>query len=87
MYIITIGLLVFIATVCGIGVFHSGFKDNLLQRCGMSLIALGSLSVAYRIWDAQWTPNSDATFIIGTVCFFIGTWIKKSLPILREHHD
>ena len=77
---LTISLLT-IAVLSCIGVLHSGFSDNLLQRIGLSIGCVGS--VLALISPQQCPENSVTLLLIGVACYAIGT--AKNAFLYRHH--
>lgn len=63
-------LIALVALAC-IGVLHSAFNDNLLQRVGLCCIALGSIAEAI-------TPgiNPRLLLVAGLLVYAVGVFIK-----------
>lgn len=86
MYLIDIFILLLVVVISGIGMFHSYFEDTFLQRIGMVLLAIGALSIAHRVWIAEWISHSDSTLIWGIALYSLGTWLKTRRYYCKDHH-
>ncbi len=56
--IVEIVLLLVLAGICGLAVFHPRFDDTLLQRVALGGICLGCLGMAYWMLDARDPPRA-----------------------------
>lgn len=77
-------LFALVALAC-IGVLHGAFNDNLLQRIGLSCIALGSIAEAI-------APgmNPRLLLVAGCLVYAVGVVIKvwqRSLKERTQHAD
>lgn len=77
MYFIAIVMLLVLSVITGLGVFSQKFQDNLIQRLGLVLMCLGSLSSAWRLWEVETISHSAMTLLSGTFVFAIGSTIKS----------
>ncbi len=62
-------LLILIAALCLLGIFHPAYEDSALERVGMSVISLWCLSRAYSI---QVGHSGDDVSDLGELILYVG---------------
>ena len=71
---------VLILAICVIGVLHPRYEDNLVQRLGMAVAALGGVAELWWLYQGQFMPDeTDIVFSGGVALFALGTVLKKIL--------
>lgn len=75
LYAVCVGI---VLAVCVLGVLHPRYEDNLIQRIGLSVGALGSMAELWFFVFERFVPDAaDLLFAGGVALFCIGTVIKK----------
>jgi hypothetical protein len=89
MNIVLNGLLVVIGAVCVLGIFHRAFNDTLLERVGMSAVALwailrvsalGAHSSCDRYEGALLLYSGMATYAVGCARAKMQAWRRRHPP-------
>lgn len=77
-----------ILAVCVLGVLHPRYEDNLVQRAGMAVAALGALAELWWQYHGHFKPDAaDVVFAGGVALFAIGTVLKKVLAPRRRRRS
>lgn len=74
-----------LATLAGISalaVFGSVFRDNLVQRVGLSLVSIGSCLQVVEAYHRTGTQAPMMMIVYGASVYAIGTFLK----IAHQHH-
>lgn len=84
MWIVSFVSLSIVAVLCLVGVLHQGFKDNLLQCLGMSLLCVACFGRASSIWMTEITAGSWMLVHVGMALYALGTTQKVTLHNARD---
>ena len=84
MWSISIVSLCVVVAICALGLYHSAFKDNVLQCLGMSVIVLFCLGLINRIWEDAYADPSWAGALAGMALYAVGTLVKVTIHHGRE---
>lgn len=81
MFVFQIAPFAVVAVLAVAAVLSHQFRDNLLQRVGLSGICLGAALSAYVMWRGE--PPATNTFVLlayGVAVYGVGTFLK-----VRQH--
>lgn len=73
-------LLILIASLCLLGIFHPAYEDSALERVGMSIVSLWCIARAYSIHVGH--PNDDVSdmgeliLYVGMACYAIASAVR-----------
>lgn len=68
--------LIYISTLCTIGIFSRAYRDNLLQQWGLVLTSLACIGMIPHAAQGYATPWPCAFMLAGLVAFSTGTMVK-----------
>lgn len=90
MYLLVICGYLAVAALCVTGVLSPAYRDNTLQRVGMSALCLGALAEATEIGQARYASPGDTMLCIGLVAFSLGfaqkVW-RHAVPQFKATHN
>ncbi len=76
-------LLILIALLCLLGIFHPAYEDSALERVGMSIISLWCIARAYSVHIGH--PNDDVSDV-GELILYVGMFCYAIAAALRGWH-
>lgn len=74
---ITSACFLFIALAAIKAIFNDDFKDSLIQRVGLSLVALFGLGMAYNVHNFGASPVLTM-YAVGQTIFTLGSMVKRT---------
>jgi len=83
MWVISMVALGTVIAVCLLGIYHRGFKDNVLQCLGMGAVIIGALGRISELWVSG---VSDGLVVVyaGVAVYCVGTMSKVIWHYGRE---
>lgn len=79
--------LVYVATVCTLGVFSKAYRDNILQQWGLVLTSLACIFMVPHVLERDVLTPGCAMLLAGLVAFATGTLLKVVHFTRRRSHD
>ena len=73
--------------LCVVGTFHPKYIDNLGQRAGMFILALGCASRVQGIWETKYVANDWWMIHVGIAVFGISTAYRQYQQVKNMSDD
>lgn len=79
--------LIFVTATCMFGAISKTFHDNLLQRVGMAVLAIGCSSRVQAIFETQAVKNDWVLVHVGMAIIAGGTMLRVVLRELTKRQE